>query len=373
MLYSGSGTDEIEFPSNDSAIPRKYHEEKAKNLKKKSKLVYIIVIISVIILIAVGIFLAIFFAVKKIENGGFILIKSILLSGNKKIINIRDLEEDDYDVKELNEESNIRILSGGNEKNIRKGDGKIHTYKITFNKILTSINGMFENIDYLISVDFSGLDSSKIVNMNNLFLNCTRLISVNFNNFDASKLETMDHSFENCRELTEINLKSFITPKLYSMNSAFKNCTNLRSLNIENFIINSDVKLKDVFANIDNILDFKEPKNNKIIENEIAKANFNSSKEVGCKYNESGCIYCADSDIKNIKICSNCSAYYYLPNSKYSFGCNKCSDYCQDCENDLLCNKCDDGFEPDIDGECELIGHLSDSDIDTDTDKDLIG
>ena len=36
MLYSGSGTDEIEFPSNDSAIPRKYHEEKAKNYRKES-------------------------------------------------------------------------------------------------------------------------------------------------------------------------------------------------------------------------------------------------------------------------------------------------------------------------------------------------
>ena len=340
---------------------------KKGNLKKKSKWVYIIVIISVIILIAVGIFLAIFFAVKKIENGGQIIVECMLLSGNKNIINIRDLDEDDYYVKDLEKLSNIRILSGDKHKNIIIGDGAKHTFKITFNKILTSINGMFENIDYLYSVDFSGLVSSKIVSMNNLFLNCTRLVTVNFNNFDASKLETMDHCFENCKELTEINLESFITPKLYSMNSAFKNCTNLRSLNIENFIINSDVKLKDLFANIDYILELKRPKNNQIIENEIAKANFNS-KEVGCKYNESGCINCIDSDIKDIKICDVCEDNYYLPNPKYSFGCNKCSDNCTECVNDILCTKCEVGFEPDK-GECELIINLSDSiDMDTSTD-----
>ena len=353
MLYSG--TDEIEFPSNDSAIPRKYHEEKAKNLKKKSKWVYIIVIISVIILIAVGIFLAIFFAVKKIENGGQIIVECMLLSGNKNIINIRDLDEDDYYVKDLEKLSNIRILSGDKHKNIIIGDGAKHTFKITFNKILTSINGMFENIDYIYSVDFSGLVSNKIVSMNNLFLNCTRLMRVNFNNFDASKLETMDHSFENCKELTEINLESFATPKLYSMKSAFKNCTNLRSLNIENFIINSDVKLQDVFENIDNIYNLKYPKSNGIIKREIEKANFNSNKE-GCVIGKNRCTQCNDSDIENLKICASCNDSYFLPNSKYPLGCNQCTNNCRNCTDDLSCIDCENDLVPNnMTGKCEFI------------------
>ena len=353
MRYSSS-EDDLEF-SFDSG-PRKSPIDKTKSLKKKNKCFYIIVIISVVVLLFVGIFLAIFFAAKKKENGGYIIIIYFYNSTiEQKIINPIDLKDDDYDIKNIediednspNTIKDTRILSGKG-KNYHKGNklGK-QSIKITFNKILTTLNGMFANIDNLIEADFSNLESKKIINMNNLFANCIRLENVNFNEFDAKKLETMDNCFLNCKEITDIDLDSFTTPKLYSMNSAFKNCTNLHVLNIHNFIINSGVDWDDLFYGIDNKINFQLPKGMKDME-DIIKSNEQCNNE-----KDTGCVKCDNSDL-SFSICAQCNEGYYLPGSKYPLKCNKCADNCLICTDYFFCKNCTENYYIDYStGKCE--------------------
>ena len=346
MKFDGFGnanTNSVEF-SFDSDAPRKYHEEKTKNLKKNNKCVYIIVIISVIILLFVGIFLAIFFATKKKENGGEIFVTYKFNStGKKELFYLENLDEDDYDIINYNEPNNRRILSGDKKYMRLISSTGEYNYTIKFTKILTSLKGMFANNNNLIYADFSHFVSKKIVNMNNLFFNCINLEKVNFDNFDSEKLETMDNCFEYCKELTKIDLSSFETPKLSSMNSAFKNCTNLLYLNIENFIIQAYVKHDNLLKGINNITRFEYPDNNDIIKNEIKEANFIF---IDCKEDD-WCNECSYSNDIYINVCVSCHNNFFLPKSDYPLKCHKCDEYldkCESCENKLTCTNCKDGY-----------------------------
>lgn len=355
MIYNGSD-DSIQFSSNASEGPNyDYPQKKTENIKNNKKWVYIIAIISVIVLLIIGIFLAIFFAIKQQENGGQIFVLySFESSGIREIMKIDNLVLDESDYEVINTDENgrkkIRVLND-EKKNFQMVERGQNYFIIKFNKIITSMNGMFANLDNLIYADFSGLVSKKIINMNNLFLNCRNLLKVNFNNFDAQKLETMKSCFENCYEITDIDLNSFNTPKLYSMKSAFKNCTNLVSLNIESFLINSNVELNDVFTGIDNNTFFQLPDNDRIHEE---KNKLNTTKNRTCEVGTTGgCKICSKPVLKNITTCEECMDSFFLPIGNYPFKCQKCPDNCLICNDTHRCNNnnCADDFS-DFDGQC---------------------
>ena len=151
MILDGSG--DINFPSNepykrtDSDDPEKENNNKKINPKKKCLI--IILIIGIIIVLAVGIFLAIYFGLKKKEEGGSITaIFEYPESATEKIFGKGfNIDDKDFEIEEGN--SRRRLLNMPIKTNRKLAFGE-HEFKqgtneiiIKFNKPLTSLEGIF--------------------------------------------------------------------------------------------------------------------------------------------------------------------------------------------------------------------------------------
>ena len=93
------------------------------------------------------------------------------------------------------------------------------------------------NMEYLVSVDFSHFDASKVTSMISLFEECTSLRSVNFGNFYNAKPVNMEFMFFECYSLNSVDLSMFDTSRVTSFFLIFENCYNLISVDLSNLNI----------------------------------------------------------------------------------------------------------------------------------------
>ena len=350
MLFNSS-SEEIEFPSFDPDYVKEKVVEQKQGVNKKC--LVIIIVIAVLIVLIAGIVLAVYFGSKNKENGGNIKLYLVFNKSNTNfnVINNINLDTGDYLVK-YNNNTPFRLLSE-NQKSFESGQctyGPCYV-TITFDKILTSIESMFSNIQQIKYADFSELNTKKIINMNNLFLNCKNLEYVNFNNFQADKLETMNSAFENCESLSKIDLEDLVTPRLKSMNSAFKGCSSLIQLNIKNFIINSKTSIDNIIDGCDNLIDFILPESNKELLNNQYN-NPNVDKNLCEDQYNTNCKVCVSETLDNnekVKICKKClDGYFLYTKADLPIKCNKCKvEHCIKCENEYTCNECEEDYNVD--------------------------
>ena len=89
---------------------------------------------------------------------------------------------------------------------IKKG----HKLDIYFSAPLGSLEGYFSpscdpNMKYVVSVDLSNFDTTKLTNMKSAFADCELLESVDFYNFKGSSIINMNSLFSNCPLLKSID------------------------------------------------------------------------------------------------------------------------------------------------------------------------
>ena len=376
MILDGSG--DINFPSNepykitDSDDPEKVNNNKEKNPKKKCLI--IILIIGIIIVLAVGIFLAIYFGLKKKEEGGSIIATfEYPKSATEKIFGEGfNIDEKDFEIEEGN--SRRKLLNMPIKTNRKLAFGE-HEFKqgtneliIKFNKPLTSLEGIFQNRKKLVSINFSDLNTKKIININKFLSNCTDLEEAIFNNFEAKNLEKMEHSFENSSKLTILDLSYFSTPKLTSINSAFKGCKKLLALNLKNFIFDAKININNVIDGCDSLVYIDLPKDNE----DIIKPNNNLENITQCMGETYSCEKCGVRNLINninISVCLNCThGYYKSEYSLYPIKCEPCLKNCTICNNGDYCIDCDKGYYPSDNGQkCIKYSPPSDLIIDSST------
>lgn len=101
---------------------------------------------------------------------------------------------------------------------------------------------MFRDCSRLISVDLSGLDTSKVTEMgredtweSGMFSGCTRLAYLDVSSLDTSNATSMGCMFKDCSSLTSLDLSTFDTSNVVDMNSMFAGCTKLTSLDLSGF------------------------------------------------------------------------------------------------------------------------------------------
>lgn len=101
---------------------------------------------------------------------------------------------------------------------------------------------MFRDRSRLISVDLSGLDTSKVTEMgredtweSGMFSGCTRLAYLDVSSLDTSNVTSMGCMFKDCSSLTSLDLSTFDTSNVVDMNSMFAGCTKLTSLDLSGF------------------------------------------------------------------------------------------------------------------------------------------
>ena len=140
--------------------------------------------------------------------------------------------------------------------------------KITFGNINTSLvksmHGLFNNCSKLISLDLSNLDTSSVTDMVEMFSNCKSLRSIDLSKFNTSKVETMLDMFVNCQKLISVNVSSFDTAKVKIFKGMFYICYALKYLDLSNFDSSSANNFEYMFGHCTSLL-YINLKNFKII------------------------------------------------------------------------------------------------------------
>ncbi len=117
---------------------------------------------------------------------------------------------------------------------------------------VTNMWAMFGDCTALESLDLNSFDTSNVLYMNFMFSGCTSLESLDLNSFDTSKVTSMEGMFYNCRALESLDLSSFIntinTSSVTDMSQMFAGCTALESLDLRSFDTSSVTKMMYMFA-----------------------------------------------------------------------------------------------------------------------------
>ena len=86
-------------------------------------------------------------------------------------------------------------------------------FEFYINKEATSLEKIFEfQKESISSIDFSNFKPTKnLESMNSLFKGLSKLDSINFGGLDTSKITDMGEMFQNCSSLKSVNLTTFST------------------------------------------------------------------------------------------------------------------------------------------------------------------
>lgn len=85
---------------------------------------------------------------------------------------------------------------------------------------------------YLISIDFSNLNTNNVTDMSKMFYYCSGLTSLDLTPLDTSNVTDMSYMFRSCSDLTNLDLTPLDTQNVTSMSSMFSNCSGLTSLDL---------------------------------------------------------------------------------------------------------------------------------------------
>ena len=146
-----------------------------------------------------------------------------------------------------------KILVNGKEHN-----GSIISFNLTesentiilsWETFLTSCESMFNNLDYIFSIDLSNFNSSKVTSMSNMFSGCSGLKTINFNNLDTSSVIYMDYMFLYCTSLVSLDLSNFNTSSVVNMQKMFYSCISLVSIDLSSFNTSIVENMDYMFSN----------------------------------------------------------------------------------------------------------------------------
>ncbi len=95
---------------------------------------------------------------------------------------------------------------------------------------------MFGDCTSLTSLSVSNnFITSNVTTMAGMFNGCNDLISLDVSSFNTLNVRDMSNMFAGCSSLTSLNLSSFNTENVILMGGMFSNCSGLTSLNLSHF------------------------------------------------------------------------------------------------------------------------------------------
>ena len=113
----------------------------------------------------------------------------------------------------------------------------------------TTVRGMFNGCNSLISLDLSNWNTSNVTSMRAMFGSCGKLATLDVSNFDTSKVTDMGSMFSGCGGLTSLNLSNFNTSKVNDIGMMFYDCRGLATLDLSNWDISKVTSIDSMFNN----------------------------------------------------------------------------------------------------------------------------
>ena len=100
----------------------------------------------------------------------------------------------------------------------------VNNITLYFSSQLISFENMFLNLNNIIEVDLSNLDTSMVTTMFSMFKNCQNLVNVNLSNSNTNSLRNMSYMFNLCSSLVYINFGNINTSLVEDMIYLFSGC-----------------------------------------------------------------------------------------------------------------------------------------------------
>ena len=101
----------------------------------------------------------------------------------------------------------------------------------------------------LITIDFTGFNTSNVTDMSGMFDGCSALESIIFGNgFNTSKVESMFQMFSGCALLISFDLSQFDTSSVKNMGGMFSGCASLVSFDLSQFDVSSVESIGGMFS-----------------------------------------------------------------------------------------------------------------------------
>ena len=153
-------------------------------------------------------------------------------------------------------------------------------------------------LEYLTTIDLTGLDTSSYTSMERLFNSYNGLTSIDLTGLNTSKVTSMYSMFSYCSSLTNLDLSGFDTSKVKNMWGMFQGCSSLESLNISSFDTSEVQYFKEMFERCNNL-------------KSIDVSNFNTSKSDNFYHMFDGCKSLTSIDISNFDFSNSSNGEYY--------------------------------------------------------------
>ena len=108
--------------------------------------------------------------------------------------------------------------------------------------------GLFRELDYLVSIDLSGLDTSGATDLGGMFSGCRSLTSVDLSGLDISKVTSMSGMFYECSSLTSVDLSGLDTSRVTNMSHMFWCCSSLTYVDLSGWDTSQVTDMSDMFT-----------------------------------------------------------------------------------------------------------------------------
>ena len=132
--------------------------------------------------------------------------------------------------------------------------GGLNKVELFFDRPVNCRN-MFQNLDKIISIDFSEFSSKGQTDMSNMFSGCKNLVSIDFgDHFDTSQVENMEYMFSECKKLSSLNLEGFNTESVEKMDHMFYKAESLLYLDLTSFDTHSVTNMNFMFFGCDSLV-----------------------------------------------------------------------------------------------------------------------
>jgi len=110
-----------------------------------------------------------------------------------------------------------------------------------------SMANFFRNMNNLIDIDVTLLNTSRVTNMSVMFYGATELTTLDLSSFDTSNVTNMSTMFYDTTGLTTLNLSSFNTSSVTAMSYMFYNVSGLTTLDLSTFDTSSVTTMYAMF------------------------------------------------------------------------------------------------------------------------------
>lgn len=140
-------------------------------------------------------------------------------------------------------QGHVSIFAALNNVTEIQGLDKFDTSKVT------DMNGMFNKMAALKTIDVSSFDTSNVTNMAGMFANDGNLTSINVSGLDTSKVTNMAAMFEAVKA-PSVDMSSFDTSNVTDMSAMFAYDTPMTSIDVSNFNTSKVTNMASMFIGI---------------------------------------------------------------------------------------------------------------------------